>query len=237
MQAVTFADLKEDVREQADLPAFAASSFVSTSLVERWLNKATRQFIGLVMEAKGDEWNAAEDTTTTVPGTGAYPLPADLYQLRYIASLDNGNYAPMYPATQEATIYGRSNDLAPTPKVPDYRIVGGQLVLVPTPQQVFDVVVYYASTKIMFNTGGTPISTMTADTDYIDGVLGWEDWIVYDVCARIMSKQDEDPSRFQTLKAEIENRIEDQKFRRDRQPKATRETFAGRSGRWRGLPP
>jgi len=58
-----------------------------------------------------------------------------------------------------------------------------------------------------------PSAPVLAGGDSVEGYNGWEDWLVYRVCARIMQKRKEDFSQFQANEAREEARITKSKDR------------------------
>lgn len=55
----------------------------------------------------------------------------------------------------------------------------------------------------------------TADADLIDGVNGWEDWIVAKACVMALAKEESDVSVFMARLAALEKRLEDEIEARD----------------------
>ena len=58
--------------------------------------------------------------------------------------------------------------------------------------------------------------TPTQDTDIVDGVAGWEEYIVVDAWRKAWESLDRDASNAQRAKAEQKDRIESMAARRDR---------------------
>jgi len=53
------------------------------------------------------------------------------------------------------------------------------------------------------------------DTDIVDGVNGWEQYIIASVCAKVMVKQEMDPSPFAAEKESMRERIIDEAANRN----------------------
>lgn len=54
-----------------------------------------------------------------------------------------------------------------------------------------------------------------ADTDTVDGVSGWEEYIIVDTCIKAMAKEESDPSVFIAQKNALIKRIEEAAENRD----------------------
>lgn len=231
-RTVSLLEMREDVVEQCDLPTPSASTFITTSRLNRWIAQSTRRFIGMLLSCLGDRYFEAPHDFDTEVGTAQYDLPDDFYQLFSVAVLWDGNMMPIHPATADELGYGEG-DYVRHDTVPGYRVLGSKIEMVPVPERVYSVRLRYAPTKIAFNDIGVPIADLTDDSHYIDGINGWEEWIVQDTCVKAKAKSDEDPSLFMAMKAEIEADIKAYASKRDRGPKRIREVYNGSRDRRR----
>jgi dsDNA-binding SOS-regulon protein len=56
---------------------------------------------------------------------------------------------------------------------------------------------------------------LLADTDLIDGIAGWEEYVIVEACIKAKTKQEDDVSVFMAQKQELLKRIEDAAENRD----------------------
>jgi hypothetical protein len=62
---------------------------------------------------------------------------------------------------------------------------------------------------------------MTSDSDTLDGVSGWEEYVITDCCIKALAKEESDPSIFMAQKAALLLRIEAAAENRDAGSPAT----------------
>lgn len=86
---------------------------------------------------------------------------------------------------------------------PAYRLRGESIYWVPAPLIAHTVTIDYLPTAIFRNSGGSPISELSAGTDTFDGVFGWEDWVVLHTAIKLKTDSGKD---IQALKLELQER-------------------------------
>lgn len=239
MRTVTLSQLRTDVVNQADLVAVGADTFITTTELNRWIIQSSRGFFGRFFRGASERRFEDEHSFSTVDGTTQYSLPADFFELYQAQATRDGYTVPIYPAGADELARGDNDGLDGTQ--PRYRVVGNTIELTPTPDTVYTVELRYCPNTVAFDSGGSAQADLSADTDYLDGVNGWEQWIVWDVCVKATLKQEQDPSGFQALKQELEAQINREKRRRDRGPKVVRQVFreqmyGSRRGPWGDWP-
>ena len=80
---------------------------------------------------------------------------------------------------------------------PKQRIIGRRIYWAPIPRAVHAVKLYYVPTAIFFNAVGAPITELSADTDYFDGVFGWETLAVLDAAMKLLSDEKKQSAELQ----------------------------------------
>jgi hypothetical protein len=229
-RTVTLSQLRTDAADRLDVPAFSASTFVSQTTIDRWINQSIRRFAGMLIDASGEDYYSKTATIATVNGTASYALPTDYVHTILMrvnlggtdhkigkASIDVvGTYATVTSGWSEALI-------------PAYRILGGNIEFVPTPRAVHSVTHRYVPTLVCFDNVGAAKSDLSAANDYLDGHNGWEEWVTLDVCRKHCAAEDRDPSQFILEMREIEVEIKRSASKRDREPSRVRDTY-GRGG-------
>ena len=78
-----------------------------------------------------------------------------------------------------------------------YRINGSNLMLVPQTQGNQTIRIWYVP---------RPHQLINL-TDTVDGVAGWEEYMIADICIKMLAKEESDVSVFAAQKAEMEKRL------------------------------
>lgn len=206
MAAVQFDALREAVRELCSLPTFSTSSPVKLATVNTWINQALRSYYGLLLEQKSDEYvtfeelitvNAAAFNTATLTG-------ARFRDIRR-AFWERGSDDVVEIVRNQDGLYQRSE--APVSwghgVRPTYALVRGLIYWLPVPSGTYSVRLWYV---------GLP-ADLVNPSDTVDAGAGWEEFVHGYVCGLIARAQEEDPSRFDQMRAEGEARIRAQKPR------------------------
>lgn len=223
----TLAELRSDVESRADQPTSSASTFVTETEMNRWINQSVRRFVGLLVRSYGEPYWHKTDTINVVANTDSYDLPSDFYQLLYLRVDIDGCRTHI----RRASIDDIDTDPDWEPdwreRPPRYRLLGSKIWFT-TPRSSHTVTIAYVPTLVVYNSGGTAIADLSADTDYVDGVNGWEEWIVLDVAIKVMAKEESDPSLLVMEKQQIEADIVADAAQRDQASvAAVRNTYDG----------
>lgn len=162
------------------------------------VNKEKSQFVtdseinGLMEESYADLYNTLVNenenyfiSTTvinTVAGTDKYDLPSDFFKLIGIDIAGNDGFIRQMKQVPwiERNKYRSTVSYMGYPV--DYTFYNNQIKLLPIPSQVVPLTVYYIPTA--------PVYTNDATT--IDGISGFEKYIIYDVAATIRAKEQKD---------------------------------------------
>lgn len=189
----TLLQLRTDLRARADQ---VSSTYRADSVCNRYLSESCRSLVSRLVDEYEELYWATSATVNTTANQLTTELPSDFWKLVTTRVELNGRRDPLRKADladldREATSRGGW-----TVAKPGYRIMGRQLYWEPIPRAVHTVTLYYVPTGIFFSTGGTPISEFAADTDYFDGVFGWESWVVLDAAIKLTN--DEGGKRDQT---------------------------------------
>jgi hypothetical protein len=86
-----------------------------------------------------------------------------------------------------------------------YMVQGSNMKFVPQPSGVQTIRVWYAPQA----------ADLSSDSDTFQGINGWEEYIIVDVCIKMLTKEESDPSIFAAQKAALIQRIEEMKVMRD----------------------
>ncbi|HQP34934.1 MAG TPA: hypothetical protein PLI95_07140 [Polyangiaceae bacterium] len=202
MKTVTVANLIAWIRQAADM---VGSTFVDdTTEILPLINAYHAELRDLLIEGHGPAYFASSFTATTTSGTGYISLPTspstghDLYQVLGVdVTLSSGDVISATPFDfHSRNAYASSSHWSRGEPI-HYRIHGDKLLLLPTPDGAYTITVHYLP--------ATPTLTLTTET--VDGVNGWERYIV--VCAAIvlLQKEESDISVLMAEKASLLSRI------------------------------
>ncbi len=135
---------------------------------------------------------------TTVAGQSDYTLPADFYKLQGLDQLDGTQTYTLLPFNfnERNQQNAQTVPLYPTPLF-RYVLKSSVLTLLPTPSDTKTLTLWYTPAPVK----------ITAGNQTIDGIAGWEEYVVNDVCVQIRKKQDLDASGFEGERALAEKRI------------------------------
>lgn len=189
------------------------------------INESIADLYDQILRARGfDSFETASSFTTTA-GTSIYTLGAPFYELLAV-SIDAGSGAVPVERfmTKERPWLTSGSDGCGNAFM--YKLVGGNLELLPTPAAVYTVEFRYVPAA----------SLLTVDGDTFDGINGWEEWVVVDV-ARKMATKERDFELVGVLNADLQrlaSRIRELAGARDRASNRRPVDVRGRSFRpWR----
>lgn len=207
---VTLLDLRTRVRQRANMEN---STFVTDSEVSSLVNEGIAGLYNLLVQARGQEYYAADTSIATVANQSVYDLPADFYQLLDITALISSETYKL-KRYQMADIARLSQPGVTSPAtLPQYRIRGQfntttnvvQLQILPLPTQVYTISIYYVPAPVL----------LAADGDTCDGIAGFEEWVVLDAAIRCLQKEESDVSFLAAEREKVEARIRNLRDDRD----------------------
>lgn len=157
-------------------------------------------------------------------------MPADFYK---VLSVDVKTQSGTEYANMERYSWGERNRLSATSptgvyrELTKYRIHGDDTIrFKPTPRwtETNSVLLTYVPVPATLLEGdGTAKDETNAKATNVDGVFGWDDWIVYDCLIKFIGgKEESDASEWQGLLAKLNNRIEEMKDRDRGEPDTVR---------------
>lgn len=191
-RSVTVSAIVTAARERADEEA---SRRVTDAELVRYVNDAWARLYAKHAQAFIDFYRTEEEIAV-VAGTAGYDLPDDWWgtiSLDYKASTDD--YRPLHRVQEHERNRYRGTMSGDYPR--GYRIIGNQVVLMPTPSRSLTLVHAYL-----------PTATVLTDlADEIDGILGHEVLLQLMVARRIMQKNEEYEGDFEKEIAQLEEEL------------------------------
>lgn len=200
--------LRESAQQRADR---VNSNFVTQTEWNSYINQSALELYDLLVTTYEDYFLAEPYLFTTDGSTNRYNLPTDFYKLAGIdCGLANSNNAwvtikkfqfaarnrYVFPNIA-ATYYGVFNL--------QYRLVGDKLMFIPTPAAGQYIRMWYVPR----------LPTLLKDTDTLDTVSGWSEYIIVDAAIKALQKEESDVSVLMAQKAALIKRIEETAMNRD----------------------
>jgi hypothetical protein len=170
------------------------------------ISKSYKELKDILIQKFGNEYAvAAPYTFSTVQNQGLYPLPNDFYKLLLCEVSLNINdpnayitlsqyeflQKNLYNYPNQFTMYGVTNL--------HYRLLGDNISIVPLPMAAQTIRLWYVPRA----------NQLINDTDILDGISGYEEYIVADVCIKALAKTEEDASVYGAQKMALLKRIEE----------------------------
>ena len=187
--ATTLLQLRDRAKQESDN---VNSSFLTDAEWNTNINASYQELYGLIVQAFGNDYFTQSPATgytfTTTGTTSFFALPSDFFKLLGVdlQISSPGNWVSLKPFPfAERNIFSVSNTQFP---------MAGQTI------------------RILY----VPLPTlMVADVDTIDGVNGWEEYIVIDAAMKALAKEESDVSVLMARKAAIIDRLNSEVENRD----------------------
>lgn len=182
------------------------SQFYTSQELVSMVSQSYKELYDKIVTAYGDDYYMATPYAyTTGQNEQLYPLPNDFYKLILcevaLNPQDPNSFVTLkqfqmiqknlwnYPNVY--TMYGITNIR--------YRINGNNLMIVPQTQGGQTLRIWYVPRP----------NQLINYTDIIDGIAGWEEYVVCDVAIKMLTKEESDPSVFMQQKAMLSQRLDE----------------------------
>ena len=203
--AVAVSSIMQRVRRMADMEN---TSFVTDAELIQYINASAQDLYDRLVSAYGDDYytSVTPVTSSISSATDTYSLPSDFYKLKGVDLLVAGSQWTELPRVSFRDRNALS--MADTIGGPGfgYRPVGlNSICLWPKPTQNGTIRVWYIPY----------LTHVTGSSDTVEGINGWEDYVVVDCAIKCLSKEESDTSDLQLRKAELIKRIQSMADERD----------------------
>lgn len=191
MAAVTLTELISRIRQRSD-NEHTGSTFVTDAEITRLINVSYAELYGHLIR-----WsmNMAESLTTiTATGAANYDLATDFYSLIAVFRV-SGDQRIRLERHSARNRLGAN----PSGEATSYRIINSTIEFYPRPSSGTYELVYVPT-----------CGQLASGTDTMDGVLGWEEYVVIDCAIHILDKEESDTANLRSDRAVILQRIEDE---------------------------
>lgn len=202
---VTLAQLRTRCRELSDMEN---STFVSDSEILSYINASYAELYDLLVSRNEDYYTTS--TNLTISSGNTVALPTDFYKnrgvdIRLDSSGNSWSAVPKFNFNNRNTRNANVSKLLSGQFNVSYRIVGSDLHITPTDNATGTYRLWYIPVY-------TPLS---ADGDTVDGISGWEEYIVVDVAMKMLSKEESSINHLVMMKKGLIDRIEAMAQNRD----------------------
>lgn len=173
MATVSLDTLRTRIRQRSD-NEHTGSSFVTDTELTQLINTSYQELYGHLVRA-GLHMNESVGTITA-DGSGTYQMPTDYYSILGVFRIEGGNkYRLARHSVRHRVGTGQTGTAT------SYRIVGTDVELSPRPLSGDYEIIY------------VPVpGELEDDDDLMDGVLGWEEYVVIDVAIKVLQKEESD---------------------------------------------
>ena len=200
---VTLGTIRDQLRQRIDR---VNSNFFTDAELNSYISGSYKELYDILIQKFGDDYYVATPHTFTTDGTNdTYSLPDDFYKLLGVDCQYNGSSQGLGWVTLRQFMFAERNAYT----LPNYQAFYGitnlryrlrddKLWLTPIPKAGQAMRMFYIPRP----------STLSADADLVDGVAGWEEYIICDAAIKCMVKEESDPSAFAAQKIALIQRIE-----------------------------
>lgn len=183
------------------------SQFYTTQEWNSMISQSNKELWGILQQKFGDDYFLALPYTyLTGANTQFYPLPVDFKALLGVeVALNQGDpnswislrqfqfaQRNLWSYPNSYTYYGVTNLR--------YRLMGNNLMIVPAQQGGMTIRIWYVPRP----------NQLINDTDTLDAIAGFEEYIVVDCCIKALAKEESDVSIFAAQKMALLKRIEEE---------------------------
>lgn len=200
---VTLEQIRTELRQRIDR---VNSQFFTDEELNSYISGSYKELYDILIQKFGDDYYVAAPYEFTTDGTNdTYDLPEDFYKLLGVDAQYSGANAQngwitlrqfmmqernSYTLPNYQAFYGITNIR--------YRLRDNKLWFMPVPIGGQLLRMFYIPRP----------AELTEDDDTVDGVSGWEEYILCDAAIKCMVKEESDPSAFAAQKNAMLQRIE-----------------------------
>lgn len=184
--------MRTRVKQRCD-QEYSDSEFVTTAELDQLINTSYAELYGLLIRHSLHRTETVYSITAT--GAASYALPTDIFAVLGVFRVD-GTATKSYMARHD---HRKRPDTGVTGTALTYRVIGSSIEFIPVPASGTYEVVYVP----------TP-TTLADDADTLDGVLGWEEYVVVDCAIKILQKEESDATSLQRERERLAARIVDE---------------------------
>lgn len=180
------------------------SNFITVPEWNQYINQSYFELYDILVQKFGNEYFVASPYQFSTTGVQFYNLPSDFYKLLGVdLGVSPGNNA--WLTLRKFEFISRNRYVYPQITTNllgvagmRYRLMGNQLELIPPPQAGQMLQIWYVPR----------MTELLQDTDTVDGVSGWVEYIIVDAAIKALQKEESDVSVLMSQKMALLDRIE-----------------------------
>jgi hypothetical protein len=205
----TLGTIRATAQQRADM---VNSNFITTAEWNGYLNASYYELYDVLIQHYGDDYFVTTPYAFSTSGSGQlYALPADFYKMLGLDVQLSGGLAGQWFSVSSFEFAERNKYNLMTATVGyhyahlRYRVVGSNIFLAPLPESGLNFQLWYVPR----------LTALVNDSDTLDGVSGWEEYVVVDTVIKALAKEESDTAVFERQKAGLLQRIESAAANRD----------------------
>ena len=204
----TLLQVRQQIRQRTETEN---SGFVTDAELNTYINSSAKELYDLMISAYGNDYFCSIDpfVITTVMNQTHYDLPADFYKLLGVDLVLGANriikLRPFQFNERDKFQSGGYWSAVLGNDGPRYKLSANKIQFTPYPGGSNTVHLWYIPLP----------ADVAVDTDELNTLNGWEEYVILDVCIKVMTKMDLDPSAYMAQLAKVTQRIEKMKEDRD----------------------
>lgn len=204
----TLLQIRTQIRQRIEMEN---SGFIKDAEFNSYINASIKELYDLMISAYGNDYfaNTTPHVITTNSMDTFYALPADFYKLLGVDLVMGANriikLRPFQFNERDKYQIGGQWSAVLGNDGPRYKLTANKIQFAPYPAGSYTVNLWYIPVP----------AELTLDTDTMESLMGWEEYVIVDVCIKALNKADLNPSAFMAQKAELKHRIEKMKEDRD----------------------
>lgn len=227
LPSMTLAGIRQACQQRADM---VGSEFITDAEWTSWINNSLYELYDILIQAYGNDYFATSLEFTT-DGTDRQTLPTDFLKALGV-DYKSGNGDSGWTSLRRYNLSERNRFSNATRAVVGgvgtnirYRLFGNNIQWAPTPSSGLTMRLWYIP----------KLDQLVYDSDTFNGFSGWLEYVINDVAAKALEKEESDSSVLLMRKAEQRKRIEQVAENRDAgQPMTVTQAIPGRDWDYNG---
>lgn len=213
---MTLADLRTAVRQRADIENSSGvytNAYIKDPELNSYINQSAFELYDLLVTLYGEDYYIAPFSTFVTDGSSQlYSLPSDFYKMLNVSvQSTSGSANNAWWTLKQFNISEVNKYSVPNTQIYfgltnlRYRIQGNQIWFSPLPISNTTVRLIYCPR----------MTSLVADSDVLDGISGWTEYVIIDAAIKCMQKEESDISVLAAQKVAMVHRINASASNRD----------------------
>lgn len=201
---VTVTRMMTRARERADM---VNSGFITDSELRGYISSSYTELYELLIQSGLIYFNPQTENIVA-DGSESYPLPDDYYGTMRVDYQWSSNYwTELFEYLEpERTMFENVFSGGATGYATHWSVQGGNLVLLPAPSG--------GTYRHRYIPAPADLEIGNADQVTIDGVGGWEEWVIVDAARKMLAKEESSTAHLERDLARLKERIEESALNR-----------------------